>query len=806
MSQYPANKIEKKWRQKWVDHNLYQAEDDVPGRDNFYHLVMFPYTSGNLHIGHWYNYTGADVYARFKILEGDNVMSPIGFDSFGLPAENAAIKHDIQPREWTYDNIDHMRKQIKTIGTCFDWSREVITSDPEYYQWTQWLFIQLYKEGLVSREKVSSNWCPSCKTVLANEQVVDGQCERCDTPVVQKEIEQWTIKTTEYADELLSGLEDLDWPKRTKDMQRNWIGRSQGVEVKFDLEPVDKELPAFTTRIDTLYGVTYLVIAPEHPLLQDLKKKIKNWEEVADYIEQAQHKTDRQRLIEEKEKTGLEIKGVQAVNPVTGNKIPIFVSDYVLLSYGTGAIMAVPAHDERDYEFAEKFDLPIKQVIKKEDKETEKCYQGEGVLINSGQFNDLPTEEARQKILKWLQKNDKGEAKTNYRLRDWIVSRQRYWGVPIPMVYCEEHGWQPVPEEDLPVKLPQLDNFRPTEEGQSPLARSEDFVKTKCPVCGKEAQREVDTLDTFVDSSWYFLRYVDPHNDKQFADPKKIKKWLPVDAYIGGAEHAVLHLLYSRFVTKALRDMGYLDFDEPFLKLRHQGFILGPDGQKMSKSRGNVIDPDEEVEKHGTDVVRTYLCFMGPFSESGSWQPEDVKGAKRFLQRIWDLQDQIKDKESSREMKRKLHQTIKKVGEDMEQFKFNTAISALMVLLNDFEDADFVGRKDFDLFLRLLSPIAPHISEELWQENIAERDDFESIFEQSWPKYKPELIKKEEIELVIQVNGKVRGETKIKQGADKEMARKAAKKVDNVQRYLKEKEIHKVVFVPDKLINFVIKN
>jgi leucyl-tRNA synthetase len=803
MENYSPCSIEKKWRQKWEEEQIYKVSDSVPGRKNFYHLVMFPYTSGNLHVGHWYNYVGADAYARFKKMQGFNVMSPVGFDSFGLPAENAAIKHSIDPKDWTYQNIKRMEGQIKTIGTIYDWSREIITSDPKYYRWTQWLFLQFYKKGLVYRAKTKANWCSRCRTVLANEQVVEGKCERCGTQVIQREMEQWLFRISNYAEELLLGVDQLDWPEKTKTMQRNWIGRSEGTEVDFPLT-VGGSVKIFTTRLDTIFGATYLVLSPDHPLVGEVRTKIKNWNQVNQYIEKTTRKTERERLISVKQKTGVILEGIRAQNPATKEEIPIFLADYILMNYGTGAVMAVPAHDQRDYDFAQKYDLPIKKVIQAPGNSSSEPYPGEGVLVDSGKMNNLSSAEAMIKIKAELQLRTKVKSTVRYRLRDWIVSRQRYWGTPIPMIHCPKDGWMPVEEKQLPVILPPLGNFRPTEDGSSPLARLATFQKTKCPLCSGEAKREVDTLDTFVDSSWYYLRYVDAQNERKIASAEKIKSWLPVDLYIGGTEHAVLHLLYARFFAKAMRDIGLIDFSEPFLKLRHQGMILGPDGQKMSKSRGNVVDPDDIVKEFGVDAVRTYLCFMGPYGDGGTWQLNGVVGTSRFLQRVWDLQGKVVDDDLviSEEEKILFSQTIKKVEKDIKHFKFNTAISALMILLREIEKKNKIRRSDYQDYLLLLSPFAPHLTEELWQKE-KKNKKFKSIFAEKWPVCAQNLTEKKETVLVIQVDGKVRGELIILKGSLQEEIQEKALALPKVKKHLSGSEPTKVIFVPNKLINFV---
>ncbi len=828
MVKYNPQQIEEKWQKKWEESGLYRTPDKIKGKKNFYHLVMFPYPSGDLHIGHWYNFAPADVYARFKRMQGFNIMSPIGFDSFGLPAENAAIKRGIHPSQWTQNNINRMRKQLKSIGTIYDWSREIITSEPEYYKWTQWMFLQLYKKGLAYKAKVPANFCPSCKTVLANEQVVDGRCERCDSEVVQEEIEQWLLKISDYAERLLNDLDKLDWPETTKIMQRNWIGKSEGWNIKFPIPNSQFSIPVFTTRADTLFGCTYVVVAPEHPIIERLKDRINNFKEVGEYIEKSKKKTERERISEVKEKGGVKIEGVQAVNPVSNKEVPIFVADYVLFHYGTGAIMAVPAHDQRDFDFAKSYNLPIIEVIHpvvppkplldkapltvSSDLEKE-AYEGEGFLINSERFNGMKSEEARERIGQWLQKQKKAEKKTYFRLRDWLISRQRYWGAPIPMVFCKEcarlrgQGWQPVKEKDLPVLLPDLKDFRPTGQGESPLAKVKDFVNTDCPKCGKPARRETDTMDTFICSSWYYLRYTDPHNDKKFADKNKVKAWLPVNMYIGGAEHSVLHLLYSRFFTKALKDMKYVDFKEPFLSLRHQGIIWGPDGQKMSKSKGNVVDPDEQVKKYGSDSVRMYLCFMGPYLQGGPWNPNGIVGIHRFLQRIWNLSEKSKFQSPNskqipnRKFQKLLQQTIKKVTEDVDNFRFNTAISALMILINEItKEAESIKAKDWKLIIQLLAPFAPHMAEELW----AKSGGKDSVHNQKWPQYDHKLIKEEKIQLIIQVNGKVRDKIEVSADVGEEEAKDLAFSQKKVQNWIYGKDIKKVIFISGKLINIVI--
>lgn len=814
MEEYNPQKIDKKWQKKWEDSEIYKTPDEVKGKKNFYYLVMFPYPSGDVHLGHWYNFAPGDVYARLKRMQGFNVMSPIGFDAFGLPAENAAIKRKIHPREWTHENIEAMREQLKSIGACYDWSREVVTCDPEYYKWTQWMFLQFFKKGLAYKKKAPANWCPSCKSILANEQAEGGKCWRCEGPVEQKEVEQWFLKITDYADELLKDLEDIDWPETTKLMQKNWIGRSEGATIKFPIAKSNLQIEVFTTRQDTLFGCTYLVLSPEYFLIEDLEKLAENKGDIKKYIEKSQKKTERERISDVKEKTGVEIKGIKAINPVNSKEIPIFIADYVLSHYGTGAIMAVPAHDQRDLDFAKRYDLPIIEVVKPDpqNKKLEKPslivsggmeepYEGEGILVNSERFDGMRSEESRERIVEWLAKKDLSKKSVCYRLKDWLISRQRYWGAPIPMIFCERCGWQPVPEKDLPVLLPDIEDFQPR-EGKSPLARPEKFVKTTCPQCQCPAQRETDTMDTFICSSWYFFRYTDPKNEKEFAAKEKIKKWLPVNIYIGGVEHAVMHLLYSRFFTKVLRDMGYIDFGEPFLSLRHQGMILGEDGQKMSKSRGNVVDPDKKVQKYGADVVRMYLCFMGPYSQGGPWQPKGISGIDRFLKRVWELSLKVQRTNEEKEgaIKKTLHKTIKKVSEDIETLRFNTAISALMILVNEMSKAPVIQNTEYKILLLLLAPFAPHISEEIW-EKLGEK---ESIHKQPWPKYDPNLAKEKTITMVIQINGKVRDKIEVETNISEETAKEMALSRDKIKGWLGAKTPKKVIFVPEKLINIVV--
>jgi leucyl-tRNA synthetase len=975
---YDHQKIEKQWQARWLEKKQTHTPDEKKGQRNFYVLVEFPYPSGNLHAGHWYAFAVPDIFVRMKKMQGFNVLYPIGFDAFGLPAENAALKRKLNPREWTYGNIDYMRAQLKTMGASFDWSREIITCDAEYYKWTQWLFLQFFKKKLAYQAATAVNWCPSCKTVLANEQVAQGKCERCEYEVEQKKMKQWQLKIRNYADKLLDGLDKLNWPEEIKESQRNWIGRSQGTLIKFqttnntrlpDGEELQtnsnsqtlssKYIEVFTTRPDTLFGATYMVLTPEHELIANLKSQIENWHEVEKYIKRAKSKTELERQ-ESKEKTGVELKGVKAINPASNEEIPVWMADYVLASYGTGAIMAVPAHDERDFEFAKKYDLPIKEVVvkkigerkkgaihrngvfgviknnnkilllfhrrtgywrlpggvyeksendiealKREVKEetgyinleikdylgqieanyyaldktelrhryakgylltlrdkrkvklseeeserfkqewldpkdalkklesnpepwgeaefvrrlsdqSELCFTGEGIAVNSEKFDGLETEEFKEKITKWLEEKGLGKKATTYRIRDWVVSRQRYWGCPIPIIHCAKCGAVPVPEKNLPVELPDIKDYKPTGDGRSPLAKAKSWVKVKCPKCNSGAERETDTLDTFVDSSWYCLRYIDPDNKKEFAGKSKMKHWLPVNFYSGGAEHTTMHLLYSRFWMKAMHELGLIEFNEPYIKRMNRGLILGPDNRKMSKSRGNVIDPDEYVKALGADTVRMYLAFIGPYHEVGAypWNPKSILGIRRFLDRVWDLITQINLRMKSRNnakirkgigkdsqrYSRITHQTIKKVTEDIEAFKFNTAIAQLMIYVNElikFRNNNLLII-NYQLLITLLAPFAPHFAEELW-EKLGYNT---SIFTEKWPKYNAKLARIEEIELVIQVNGKVRDKIKAAADVSEAEAKNLALSSARIKLLLKTRP-KKIIFVPGKLINIV---
>ncbi|VAW32107.1 Leucyl-tRNA synthetase [hydrothermal vent metagenome] len=940
MARYDHKAVEKKWQEKWESDGIYNA-DDLSKKPKEYVLDMFPYPSGSgLHAGHVEGYTATDISARFARMQGKEVLHPIGWDAFGLPAENFAIKTKTPPRESTDKAINTFRRQIKSLGLSYDWSREIGTHTPEYYRWTQWFFLMLYKHGLAYRKKAKVNWCSSCQTVLANEQVVDGACERCGTEVKQKDLEQWFFKTTAYAEELLSGLDNIDWPESTKIAQRNWIGKSEGAEIEFALDGRDEKIKVFTTRPDTLFGATYLVLAPEHPLVETLASDAKNEKEVREYVKTTSNKTDMERNVEGREKTGVELKGINAINPANNEALPIFLADYVFGSYGTGAIMAVPAHDERDFEFAEKFGLQVRQVIApflytnegkdavRDDKETVRrktayvllkhwnqdkylcldwkkfgwhsgiiggikegetaeeaaireileetgylspelvknygvihnsffaqhkdvnryaegvnmvfklrngekrdaipeetihhdaiwvdtenmqdflnlpnfdffwnqiqtgdiCYTGAGVIINSGDFTGTDSNEAKRAITEMVG----GKMVTTYRLRDWLVSRQRYWGAPIPIIYCEKCGTVPVPEEDLPVLLPEDVDFMPT--GESPLVHSKSFHDVSCPLCGKPARRESDTMDTFVCSSWYYYRFTDPNNDNAFASESSIKKWMPVNLYLGGAEHTVLHLLYARFFTKVLHAFGYTEFDEPFLKLRHQGMILAEDGRKMSKSLGNVINPDDVVREYGADTLRLYEMFMGPIDVQKPWSTKNIKGAYRFVDRVYKLLSSRNKKEED-SFAPVLHETIKKVGEDIKELKFNTAISQLMICLNKMEYG--VSDESLKIFARLLAPFAPHLAEEVWHE-LGENN---SVHKSTWPKYDKALLATSAVKIVVQVNGKRRGEMELAPNVSEEEALAGARAISSVAEAVANKEPKRVIYVQGRILNIVI--
>ncbi|MCX6004040.1 MAG: leucine--tRNA ligase [Chloroflexi bacterium] len=809
---YNAPEIEKKWQRKWADDKLYEVKEDS-SRPKWYALTMFPYTSGDLHIGHWYAMAPSDVYARFKRLQGYNVLHPMGFDAFGLPAENAAIKRGIHPYKWTMQNVENMRRQLKSMGSMYDWSREVITCQPEYYKWTQWFFLKLYEHGLAYRSKSPVNWCPQCQVVLANEQVENGLCWRCETPVVKRDLEQWLFRITKYADELMEH-KDIDWPERIQLMQRNWVGKSYGTEISFALDHpgvTEKEIKVFTTRPDTVFGATFMVLAPEHPLVAKLISVDKKAEAEA-YIARTRRSTEIERLSAEKEKDGVSI-GAYVTNRLTGEKIPIWIADYVLLGYGTGAVMAVPAHDERDFAFAKKYNIPIKVVIASpewKDEELENAYIGDGTMVNSGQFDGLPSQQGAKAVTDYLEKKDWGKGTISYRMRDWLISRQRYWGAPIPMVYCAKCGTVPVQEKDLPVLLPEEAEFKPT--GESPLKYNGKFVNTTCPKCSSPAKRETDTIDGFLCSSWYFLRYCSPHYGKAAFDPEKIKYWMPVNIYTGGAEHAVMHLLYARFFTKAIRDMGLIDFGEPFIKLFNQGIIIA-DHQKMSKSKGNIVNPDEYVNELGADTVRAYMMFIGPWEQGGEWFDTGISGISRWLNRVWNLvleeyQPKTIDADATRELERFKHQTIKRVSGDMDRLRFNTMIAALMEFTNFLIKVRGNGsvaasdwEKGIETLIILLAPTAPHLAEELWHRTGHEY----SIHNQSWPKWDETLAKEDEITLVVQVNGKLRDRISVQASIGENEAKQLAQNSERVKPYTQNNKIVNIIYIPSRLVNIVVK-
>ena len=828
-SGYQPQKIETKWQKKWAGKGVAPSRGN---RGKSYILDMFPYPSADgLHVGHVENYTATDIYARFMRMRGYSVLHPIGWDAFGLTAENFAIKTGVHPDKKTHQNIRNFTRQIKSLGLSYDWEREIDTSSPEYYKWTQWMFLFLYDNGLAYKKKAKVKWCASCQTVLANEQVVDGKCERSGDAVIQKDLEQWFFRITDFVEDtrtktgkkingLLAGLEQVDWPSSTKAAQKHWIGRSEGAEVVFYVADTEEEIRVFTTRVDTIYGCTYVVVAPEHPLLQDqaflpapLEGRIKNHDEVKKYLEKTQKKTDLERMEMNKEKTGVCLDGIEVIHPFTAKRLPVYVADYVLGTYGTGAVMGVPAHDERDFEFATKYGLEIKTAItpdkgknpesRIQNPEKEKnVFTDDGILVDSREFSGMTSGEARRQMTAWLKQEKLGGQRVQYRLRDWLVSRQRYWGAPIPIIYCDDCGAVSVPEKDLPVKLPTDVDFRPT--GESPLLRSKSFQRVRCPRCGKKARREADTLDTFVCSSWYYLRFADPHNAKRFADPKKLKKYLPVDFYMGGAEHSVLHLLYARFFTKALAQYGYLSFDEPFLKLRHQGMVLAEDGRKMSKSLGNVVNPDVIVSELSADTLRLYEMFLGPLEDMKVWNTESVIGPRRFLDKVWKLQEKVSSIKyqvsGERKINSLLHQTIKKVTEDIESFKFNTAISSMMICLNEMEKEKEIPSMLYSQFLILLSPFAPHIAEELWER----MGNKQSIFLSQWPKWDKKKIVAKTVTVAVQINGKVRAVLMVDTGTDKAAVSALALADAKVQTHIAGKRVRKVIYVQDKILNLVV--
>lgn len=795
---YDHREIEKKAQEKWAGLDLYRADLSDTSKEPYYFLVEFPYPSGDLHIGHWYAFAVSDIYARLLRLRGKNVLFPIGFDAFGLPAENAAIKNSVDPKEWTYKNMERMREQLKSMGASFDWSKEVVTCDPSYYQWTQWLFVKLFEHKLAEHREAAVKWCPKDQTVLANEQVIDGHCERCGTEVVEKRLTQWFLKITQYADRLLKGLDTLPWREEIKEAQRAWIGKSEGAKLRFDLTSDSQDqtlesIEVFTTRPDTVFGATYVVLAPEHPLIQNNELGIKNYEEIKSYIDATARKTERERS-ENKEKTGVKLEGISAINPATKEEIPVYVADYVLASYGTGSVMAVPAHDDRDYEFAKKFDLPILEVVSTEGMQIP--YTGIGTLVNSGEFNGRNSEGAKADIVKYVG----GELTTQYRLRDWLVSRQRYWGCPIPIVYDPEGKPHAVPAEHLPWLLPTDVDFKPT--GKAPLASSKELQERVVKIFGEGWTPEYDTLDTFVDSSWYFLRYLDPKDAHDFSDATLMKKWLPINRYSGGSEHTTMHVLYARFFMKALYDLALVPTEEPFFERFNRGLIMGPDGQKMSKSKGNVINPDEFVEKYGADAVRVYLAFIGPYNEPGSypWNLDGVAAMRKFLERIMRLSERAQDtNEVSEAMQQAIARTSVKVAEDGDRFKFNTGVAALMILVNELEEYPSVPVVALTALVIMLAPFAPHLAENLWEKFGKEG----SVHQQAWPTVYA-LVAASEVEVVVQVNGKRRGSITLAADASEEDALVAAKSLPTVEAILGGNEPKRVVFVPGRILNLVV--
>ena len=799
VQEYRFTEIEKKWQNYWEEHQTFHAENDYT-KPKFYALVEFPYPSGQgLHIGHPRPYTAMDIVSRKRRLEGYNVLFPMGWDAFGLPTENYAIKNKIHPAIVTEKNVARFKEQLHSLGLSFDWQREINTTDPDYFHWTQWIFLQLFKKGLAYKKEMAVNWCTSCKVVLANEEVVGGVCERCGGEVVRKVKSQWMLKITEYAQRLLDDLAEVNYLDKIKLTQTNWIGRSTGAEVDFQTTAGDI-LTVYTTRPDTLFGATYMVISPEHPMIEKWADKLSNMDEIRAYQEKAAHKSDFERTEMAKEKTGVKLGGVQAINPVNGREIPIFISDYVLMTYGTGAIMAVPAHDTRDYDFAKVFDLPIIEVVKGGDVTKEAFTDcATGIMTNSGFLDGLSVEDAKVKIKEWLTENGKGHEKVNFKLRDWVFSRQRYWGEPIPMVKCEKCGWVPLPEEELPLRLPDVESYMPTDNGESPLSTLESFINTTCPHCGGPAKRETDTMPQWAGSSWYFLRYCDPTNKECLASPEALKYWLPVDWYNGGMEHTTLHLLYSRFWHKFLYDIGSVPCKEPYMRRTSHGMILGEDGQKMSKSRGNVINPDEVIAQYGADTLRMYEMFIGDFEKTAPWSPSSIRGCKRFLDRVWALQDLVVDGDSYREnVMTLMHKTIRKVTEDIESLKFNTAIAAMMALVNEFYASGSVTKAEYRTLLMLLNPFAPHITEELF-----EQMGYGILNEQAWPKFDEKFCVEDEVEIVVQICGKVKAKLMIPMGAAEDVVIPMALEQDAVKAALDGKTIRKQIYIQNKLVNFV---
>lgn len=799
--------IDKKWQKIWEESKCFNATDDF-SKKKYYALVEFPYPSGaGMHIGHIRAYIGMDIISRKRRMQGYNVLFPIGFDAFGLPTENYAMKTGIHPRKVTDKNIETFTNQLKSVGFSFDYDRAIDTTRPEYYKWTQWIFLQLYKHGLAYKSKGYVNFCPKCRVVLANEESQGGKCDRCDSDVVQLEKEEWMLKITEYADKLLEGLDEVDFPERVKIEQKNWIGKSYGAQIDFKVNETGDDLVVYTTRPDTIFGVTYMAIAPEHPIIDELKDRISNFDEIVKYREEAKRKTEFERIELSKEKTGVKVEGVNILNPVTNEVIPLYVTDYVMMGYGTGAIMAVPAHDTRDYEFAKKFGIDIKQVVKSDssevnlDKEAFTDIQT-GIMVNSGFLNSLTVEEAKEKIIAYIEENKIGMQKTNYHMKDWAFARQRYWGEPIPIVKCDKCGLVPMDEKDLPLELPDLEEFIPGEDGKSPLAKVDSFVNTTCPKCGGHATRETDTMPQWAGSSWYFLRYIDPKNNNEFADSKKLKYWLPVDCYNGGMEHVTRHLIYSRFWHRFLYDIGLVPTKEPYSKRTTQGLILGPDGDKMSKSKGNVINPDDIVKEYGADTLRTYILFIADYKDSAPWNENGVKGCKKFLDRVTRIEEFATDEDiTNDEIEKELNKTIKKVSEDYEEQKYNTAIAAMMTYVNLLYKQEKVSKKYIAPFLQILNPIASHVTEELW-----ERLGFEGhIFSSKWPEYDMSKIIESNVELAVQINGKVRFKITVPTSFSEEEIKEQVKNDDKLTQYIDGKQIQKIIVIKSRIVNIVVK-
>lgn len=803
MESYNFKAIEKKWQDKWEETGAFHAETNSK-KPKYYTMIEFPYPSGaGLHVGHPRSYTALDIIARKRRMEGYNVLYPIGWDAFGLPTENFAIKNKVHPKIVTAKNIANFTRQLKMLGFSFDWSREINTTDPSYYKWTQWIFLQLFKHGLAYKQEMPINWCTGCKVGLSNEEVVNGVCERCGSEVVQKRKNQWMLKITEYAQRLIDDLDDVNYLEKIKTQQKNWIGRSEGAEVKFKLSTGD-EMIVYTTRADTLFGATYTVMSPEHPLIEKMKDSITNYDEVLAYKTEAAKKSEFERTELAKEKTGVKLEGIYAVNPANGAKLPVFISDYVLVTYGTGAIMAVPAHDSRDWDFAKKFNLPIIEVVSGGKNVQEEAYTDvyKGNMVNSEFLNGLPVKEAIPTMIEWLEKQGLGKRKVNFKLRDWVFSRQRYWGEPIPLVHCDKCGWVPIPESELPLELPEIETFEPGENGESPLAKAYDWIETTCPCCGGKAQRETDTMPQWAGSSWYFLRYMDPHNDEALASKEALEYWSPVDWYNGGMEHTTLHLLYSRFWHKFLYDIGVVPTKEPYMKRTSHGMILGENNEKMSKSRGNVVNPDEVVEEFGADAFRTYEMFIGAFDQSTPWSQQGLKGCYKFLERVWNLQSIVNDEEGySADLEKNINKAIKKVGEDFERMKFNTAIATMMSLVNDFSKKGSVTKGEYKTLITLLNPVAPHMTEELW----LTYGNGELLSLQPWPKYDEGKTVDDEIEIVVQINGKIKDKLMIPAGLDKDGTQEAAMNTEKIKGLIEGKNVVKVIAVPGKLVNIVVK-